>query len=429
MIRNIRKKAKIIGLLIVIFICVNLSLIFTDSKTSDAVNDDDEFDSSMIRSKLSTTVKTTTVPVFERDKLRNDSKLFHSLKEAHAYMQTVTSLKDHQLFIVHYSQYSRHLPRFINNTDEEYFMKSRINLKNLQPVPQEQLRGMIDVIPNGTFQMEYTCGFGSDSEYFKRTRASDFVKYYDTLVPLVIPMGFLFQHFFDGTFPKIVQAYEYIKRPETKIILERPNHDNVYRILERLNISQSKVVWHRRNDVRTVYHAKYMINTCVTPPMHPSLWQQMRSMLGVSDTLTVPLEDSLVMLLTRAGATNGGRNALNMNAVYEYLSSRYGKRLVVFDSQQNLNQAMHTFSQVHIIIGTHGGSFYNLNYAPANTPVIEFVPYDYGGADVHALPHAIFWAMANIIGQPYWRIMCKSENYQHDMIIDIDKLSNILDLL
>ena len=151
----------------------------------------------------------------------------------------------------------------------------------------------------------------------------------------------------------------------------------------------------------------------------------MRRLLGVNDTSSTQQRD--VMLLTRAGATNGGRNALNMAEIYDKLLKRFGKRLVVFDSTHNLQQAMDTFSKVKIIIGTHGGAFYNLNYSPLNTTVIEFVPYDYGGRDIHALPHAIFWAMSDILGQNYWRVMSKSENYQHDLLIDYDKLSQLLD--
>ena len=426
--RQLRRKTKLIIIAVFLLVAVNFALFFTDSSN---VQSEDDVSNLLGLVSLRPPFKVVTeLPVFERDLRRNDSVLFTSVATAHAYMRHVTSLDDHKPIIIHYDSYERHLPRFINDSDRDYFLMSPVNRENLKPPPPEQLRGMIDVIANGTFQMEYTCGFGSDSSYFHLNRTSAFVKYYDhALVPLLIPMGFLFQHFFDGTFPKIVQAWEYIKRPDTKIILERPNHDNVYRILERLNITQEKVVWHRRNDVRTVYKAKYMINACVAPPMHPSLWRMMRRLLGVNDTahLQQRHKKADVMLLTRAGASNGGRNALNMANVYTALLERFGERLVVFDSTHNLAQAMQVFQQVRVIIGTHGGAFYNLNYSPLNTTVIEFVPYDYGGRDIHALPHAIFWAMSDILGQTYWRVMAKSENYQHDVLMDYQKLSKILD--
>ena len=107
------------------------------------------------------------------------------------------------------------------------------------------------------------------------------------------------------------------------------------------------------------FKAKYMINACVAPPMHPSLWRMMRRLLGVNDTahLQQHHKQTDVMLLTRAGASNGGRNALNKADVYNALLERFGERLVVFDSTHNLAQAIQVFHQVRVIIGTHGGAF------------------------------------------------------------------------
>ena len=433
LVRRMKTKTKVFLAVVFGFICVNLAMFLTnDSSSSSHTQSRSSFevhrvDISREKSYFNTT---TEKPIWQKDIDSEDAILFTSVSAAHAYMRSVTSLSSAKRVIIHYGNFSRHWPQFIDDSDREYFMMSPVNEENMIPILPERLRGVVGVIPNGTFQMDYTCGYGSDNDFFRKERSeSEFIKEFDTLVPLVIPMGFLFQHFFDGTFPKMVQAFEYIKRPETKILLERPNHDNVYRILEKLNISQDKVVWHRRNDVRTVYKAKYMITTCIAPPLHPLLWQHMRSLLGVPESLATAKNESLIMLLTRAGATNGGRSALNLNDVYDYLSKRYGNRVVLFDSTFNLQQAMDVFSKVSIIIGTHGGSFYNMNYAPRDTTIIEFVPYDYGGRDIRALPHAIFWAMADLLGQPYWRVMCKSENYQHDMNMDIKKLDGILDVV
>ena len=93
------------------------------------------------------------------------------------------------------------------------------------------------------------------------------------------------QHFVDGTLPKIAQAYELLRRPEVKLLLYSPRSDVIIKeMLRALNISEDRIVWHSSN---TVYRADYMIFTCVTPPLHPSLWLRARKLLGVADRLQV----------------------------------------------------------------------------------------------------------------------------------------------
>ena len=364
----------------------------------------------------------------ENDILRNNSKVFLSLTDAHTYMEeNVKNIGKSPRLFIQYSNFTRYPPKFIDQTDYETFMCSDRNLDNLLPNDYSQLRGIIEVIPNGTFQMDYSCGYKSSSQYLRIPRKAS--KHFDALVPLVIPMGFLFQHFFDGTFPKIVQAYPFIKQKNVKILLERPHHNNVYGILERLNITLDKVVWHQRDDTTTVYSANHMIFTCVTPPVHPELWFSMRDILGVHDHLTVDFKQAYVVYLTRAGATLGGRTAVNEKEVLQYLKTRYDSNFIVFDGSYSLTQAIKVFSQAKILIGTHGGAFYNLNYCPISTVVIEFVPVLSNGADIKSLPHAIFWAMAHILGMSYWRVPCPSLNRLHDMEVNVEKLKKILDRL
>lgn len=134
-----------------------------------------------------------------------------------------------------------------------------------------------------------------------------------------------------------------------------------------------------------------------------------------------------VVLLTRAGAKLGGRNMLNAAQVQTLLRRRYAQRLVVFDGQLSVPAAVSLFGQARLLVGPHGGAFYNLVYASKDATVVEFGPVLKGGREIHSLPHAIFWAMADMLGMCYWRIQCVSQNPQHDMIVDLDKLTDILD--
>ena len=116
------------------------------------------------------------------------------------------------------------------------------------------------------------------------------------------------------------------------------------------------------------------------------------------------------MLLTRAQSRNLGRNIVNFDEVESFLRSRYGDNLEVFKGGLTLTQAIQTFSKVRIFIGVHGGAFYNINFAPLSTTIIEFVPALAGGVDVPNLASAIVWSMSDLLQQTYWRVPFVSTN-------------------
>lgn len=359
---------------------------------------------------------------------REVTRTFKSLNESRVFMETHDLRYNVTRLVIKYDNFTRRLPKFLREAHKETFMKSKLNQWNLLPIEPKMLVGEIEVIRNGTFQMFYDCGFKSDASYFrKRRKRRTPNKSFDILVPLVIPMGYIFQHFYDGTLPKIAQAYPFLQQPNVKILLEKPYHSSIFDLLNQLQISRDRIVWHARSDSDTVYHAQYMVTTCVTPPLHPTLWKEGRRLLDIPDKLQLPHEEALVMYLTRAGASNPGRLAVNSEAIESYLRVRYRDKLMIFAGGYSLDEAKHIFSRVKIIIGTHGGAFYNMNFAPLDTTIIEFVPTLYDGEDIPSLPHAIFWAMADLLGQPYWRVPCASVNHQHDMEIDITTLNSILD--
>ncbi|CAD5119789.1 unnamed protein product [Dimorphilus gyrociliatus] len=331
------------------------------------------------------------------------------------------------LMTLYYENFKRKEPLFPSDEDRTLFFKSERNKGNFVPNTKEQLKGVIQVVKNATFKMFYDCGFRSNVEYFSETRRAN--RHYRILAPMIIPMGYLFQHFYDGTLPKLVQAWEILRRPEVTVLLERPFHKNIFLLLTKFNITNERIVWHRRSDYVTVYSADYLIFACIAPPLHPVLWKQGRRFLGVPDRITVPKNEATIMLLTRAGAVNPGRRIHNKRNVIDYLASRYKERLIVFDAKYNLEEAIKVFSKTSIIIGTHGGALYNMNYASLDVAVIEYVPVTKTGYDIPALPHAIFWAISDLTGQKYWRVQAYPANHVNDMVIDIPKLTKMLDII
>ena len=210
-----------------------------------------------------------------------------------------------------------------------------------------------------------------------------------------------------------------------KLLLERPREPVLNNMLRAMNISEDRVIWYTS---KTVYRADYMIFTCVTPPLHPTLWLRMRRLLGVADKLQVPENEGVVILLTRVRSRNAGRRIINKQEVITFLRRRYGGKLVIFDGGLTLSQSMETFGKARVIVGVHGGAFYNMNFAPLTTTIIEFGPTLAGGEKL-SLGHTIFWAMADLLGQPYWRVPYIGINSQHDINMDIASLKTVLDIV
>ena len=172
-----------------------------------------------------------------------------------------------------------------------------------------------------------------------------------------------------------------------------------------------------------------MINTCITPPVHPDLWQIARRMLGAPEERLVPPTEASVILLTRAKQFNPGRKLMNSEDVLHFLLHRYGgNHVVLFKGGYSLVQSIEIFRKAKIIIGVHGGAFYNMMYAPRGTHVIEIMPTVVSNGDIpRGLAHAIIWKMAGLLEQPYWRIPIMPLATSNNVQLNIAKLKGILD--
>ena len=92
-----------------------------------------------------------------------------------------------------------------------------------------------------------------------------------------------------------------------------------------------------------------------------------------------------------------------------------------------LPQSTELFGKAKIIIGVHGGAFYNMLYAPKGTNIIEVMPTDSKGVSPRGLAHTIIWHMAALLDQPYWRIPVNSLTKTNNVQLNIAKLKIILD--
>ena len=362
--------------------------------------------------------------IFKDNAVTNVS--FSSLDEAESFLWNMDIDRPRRVHFP-YHNFTRIMPNFASQYDRDIFMVNERVQGNFKPNQALHLQGVIEIIPNGTFKGPYKCGLRSDYSYFKIPRTSTSQNSFKYLCPLLIPDSHAFQLFVDGTLPKIAQAFGILRRKDVTLLLPKPRDKIITSILEKLGIGKDRIVHSKLRDRSTVYHADYLITTCITPPIHPVIWKKMRKLLDVHEYFTVPLRETKVLMLTRAGSQNKGRNIVNSEQMEAFLRQRYPGQVQVFEGGYDLHEAIQFFGKVRIIIGPHGGAFFNMNFAPSSATIVEFVPHMAGGEDPGHFSPAIVWAMAQMIGQTYWRIPCLRLNTKNDMRADMSKLEYILD--
>ncbi|CAH1795262.1 unnamed protein product [Owenia fusiformis] len=361
-------------------------------------------------------------------------------KASSAFLPVYKSIRDiprYQEYV--YEPFHVKPPLFISKDDRDIFYKNPQAMSNMEPVTKDKLRGVIEIIEDGSFNVEFknikmayepefNCGWNSNRSFFYKER--DFSKRSRNvrgLFPLNVPEGYAFQLFLNGVLPKIIQALNVIRCPDVRLLLETPVDGIIYEILDKLNLT-NQVVFHAEKDP-TPYVGDHMIFGCIAPPLHPQLWQAMRHHLGVSDEQKYNQNHATVVLITRDHARNKGREIQNTEAVQKYLSERYKNNFKIFNGGMNLEESQNFFSHTRIILGVHGGAFFNLYFAPKTTTIVEIVPMNDDGSVIPPSltnSHTIVWMMANMIGQPYWRIRANPLDSKGNLEVDIDKLDAIL---
>ena len=325
---------------------------------------------------------------------------------------------------VWYSPFNRTVPHFASQDDRELFFKNPSNLEDLKPTRREKLHGVIEIVDNATFDLPFDCGWKSDVNLLQHQKKPK--HRYKTLCPLIIPEASSFQHFIDGALPKLMQAYHLLIRPEVKLLIQIPRDTNVISMIRAVGIRPQQIVFYEPGG----YHADHMIFTCIAPPIHPSLWQLARRKLRAPEVLPVPSDQAHVVLLTRAKSYNGGRNIANVDAVKSYLRHRYKRKFILFKGGYSLEESIEIFGKAKVLIGVHGGAFYNMNFSPSNINIIEVMPTDKNGnIEPSTVAHKIIWQMADMLGQAYTRICATPLNDLGDIILDLEKLSSVLDII
>jgi len=392
---------------------------------------------------------------------------------------------------VDYPIYVPLLPRFVNVDDRRTFISDGENRVyfDVPPAAASQLAGRVRVISNGVIRRGHECSWKTSDEEFSRLGddrgSTNYVS--KTLCPLLVPDGHAFQHFVDGVLPKLVQLLTQAPRLAAavdKFILYRPRDAIIYELLERVGVTRQRLMLVTPDSWQSleVLEVWRLVDTCVTPSVHPRLWRRAsqllqacynRSNLGVHQRTgrclyneseqNTPTSDlagqigaltekngviqyhvgskianasaangSLIVLLSRRWTRNGGRRLLNENAVLEYLVGRFGlQRVVRFGNERvDLTTASRLFSRAAAVVGVHGGAFYNIILAPRSCVVVELMPlvvrHGHVAAPPRRLAHTVVWRMADALGHTYWRLYATTTSPRSDVTLPIDKLRSAI---
>ena len=333
--------------------------------------------------------------------------------------------------VISYPPFTVSEPHFISEEDRKFFWSNKLNTEVAHITGKNHLTGVIKLIKGAVYAPNIDCGWGSKLQNFEaftnwgdERTPSDRVVYF----PLLVPESDSFQHFLDGTVPKLIQALPFLLQKNVQLVIYTYGTNPIIpAILRRLGLKKNAVKLYNLSDRRSnkVVEVDYELNGCIAPPMHPLLSQTFHTAIGAPWNLTIPLKDSLVILLSRHLAHNSGRHILNHPEVITFMKDRYGDRFHSFHGVYDLQRAFSVFGKARMIIGVHGGAFYNLNFSPRQTTIVEVMPV--WGDEYPKLAHSIVWRMADALGQQYWRINQQADDSFCNVKLDVNKLKLILD--
>lgn len=205
----------------------------------------------------------------------------------------------------------------------------------------------------------------------------------------------------------------------------KPRSKLIKQILDKLGHKENIIYFDHSQ-----YIVDYHINTCVTPPLHPFLWQEAQHKLIGKNSFKVTLKESHIIFLYASGG-EPQRSITNYQTVESFLKERYSAVYSLsFDDLTSLETDIDLLSKARIIIGVHGSSMYTIQMATKNCTVIEYMPTTIDGT---ILPknaaHTIIWQTADMLGQSYWRINESPLNSFGDVRVNIYRLKRALDII
>lgn len=220
------------------------------------------------------------------------------------------------------------------------------------------------------------------------------------LIPVLFTWGATFPHLIKDLLPRLVFALPlFEKDPSTKFLL--PEGSNKHLLLDLLDIDVSRVIYVGKGpDYKmSLYNADFPVIYFAEEIILPSCWPGPQTTGHYSKEMyhnarkrivqTLPAHNDtndLIIYATRTGGYNNARRIRNEQELLIQLRKAFGSRLVEFIGvDHTLKESFSLFSRAQVILGPHGGAFYNIIASRPGTWVFEFSPDDYGRDEVRLL--------------------------------------------
>ena len=304
-------------------------------------------------------------------------------------------------------------------------------------VESKYLSGDMDIIENGVAFRQYDCGWPADhTKSFPSNAGASGGHFQGTLAYLPVPQCMSFQHFIDGLLPKLVQMRHLIAHDKSIFYaVDTSFDDRLPRlILERLGILSNHVIssqslpWSNGR-----LSADRLILSCRVPPLHPKLWQEAQEMLRLPWLESSWKQERHIVLLfsRKEGTRNSGRLILNEDAIVSEISPFLEKKvyeLVVFNpsNYKTLDALFDFLANVDMVIGPHGGAFYNILFMRRGITVVECMPEDRYFLSTNSAVHLIIYLQSMLLGDVYYNVLGKASG-NDNMIIDPSVILSIID--
>ncbi len=256
---------------------------------------------------------------------------------------------------------------------------------------------------------------------------------------LIGAQSWSFQHLVDGILPKLVQLWDTLQEDKDIMMLvdyNIPRYPIVPKIWEHI-VPKERLVPFKSG---TVFHGASFHSSCNTPPLHPYLWQRMRDLFQTEHKPFHQRSNIVYFGRGHGNNFNSGRNVNNEEELLEGIEdfiNQYNNnndkkknnatslKLIRFDHglHPNITDLIHFFRDAKVIIGPHGGSFYNMLFMSSGSLVIEFMPH--APSRMMMNPNLIIWQQAVMLDHTYYHLPFKAD-FSLNMEANVDKVLRIL---
>ncbi|KAJ5067243.1 hypothetical protein M0811_13113 [Anaeramoeba ignava] len=233
-------------------------------------------------------------------------------------------------------------------------------------------------------------------------------RHFDKVVLVNTEWGAQFQHWIDRTACLLVQIRPFIKDQGWTIVGLRPRDPVLYQFWQFVKTDFNVTV--EFVDNIHSYKADNLFIPCNLPWENPRKLPEVKNFLLRFILETENFEKfrnpnpKYVIYLPRKNTYNE-RNVVNDKQITAYLSARFGDDLKIFSHKEHtdLKELVEYFSNAKIVIGLHGGAFYNVLFSLSHPNVIEFFPKSSRKTD------AIIYWISHTTGCRYWRVFIESK--------------------